>query len=238
MSSDKNRNSFNDAKYSIGRAKKRKRGFQGRPRYSSDNDDPFPRPSSASSSKISDDEYLETDEQGYMLFDLRILFQTLESNLSCNRCSGAIRIREVRIHGLGGSYEIQCRNCPFSSKFNNCRMIGKKNNVFELNRRSILASRCVGQGSVGLVQVAANIAAITFSEGQRGILEVMKELSIEPRRHALAAAKLQDLNRITAANRRAQQRTKEARVAPRQLHMNQQEEAVDTEGTSYERGAF
>ncbi|GFV87073.1 uncharacterized protein TNCV_5112911 [Trichonephila clavipes] len=41
---------------------------------------------------------------------------------------------------------MRCKNCGSVCTFSSCENTGNKNNAPEINRRSILAMRCIGQG--------------------------------------------------------------------------------------------
>jgi hypothetical protein len=62
-----------------------------------------------------------------------------------------VEIVETIVHGLGSSFKIVClSNCGKIGTFNSCPMIGPKKNVYEVNRRAVLAMRFLGQGQSGL----------------------------------------------------------------------------------------
>ncbi|GFT48129.1 uncharacterized protein TNCV_1001211 [Trichonephila clavipes] len=48
--------------------------------------------------------------------------------------------------GLSSSFLLMCSNCKMQKKLNSCELIGAKKNIPEINRRSVLAMRCIGQG--------------------------------------------------------------------------------------------
>ncbi|GFX53583.1 hypothetical protein TNCV_2326981 [Trichonephila clavipes] len=52
--------------------------------------------------------------------------------------------------GLSSSFLLMCSNCKMQKKLNSCELIGAKKNIPEINRRSVLTMRCIGQGLSGL----------------------------------------------------------------------------------------
>ncbi|GFX77797.1 uncharacterized protein TNCV_1107141 [Trichonephila clavipes] len=63
----------------------------------------------------------------------------------CLKCHKPLTINEKSSRGLCSNFEIRCKNweCLY---FSSCENTGNKNNAPEINRRSILAMRCIGQG--------------------------------------------------------------------------------------------
>lgn len=85
------------------------------------------------------------DFEGFRIFDIRLLFQSVEKFLNC-KCGGSINFFEQSLSGLAGTYIIVCNECKSENKFSSSRKIGINNNVFEVNRRSVLAMRMTGGG--------------------------------------------------------------------------------------------
>lgn len=132
-------------KGSHGRSKKRAKIFQ---RTATTNDE-APNTLTASNTKITGD-YIASESAGYRLFHLETLFHALRDNLGCKTCGGSIALSEVSLRGLGGTYSISCENCMQLKTFKSSPTIDNTKSVFEINRRAILAMRCIGQGLEGL----------------------------------------------------------------------------------------
>lgn len=87
---------------------------------------------------------------GYRLIDINLLFESLTNFLRCARCSGKFRIYEEQVRGLGSNFKFVCYTCNDIGSRTSCKMIGKKRNLYEINRRSALAMRMIGLGQAGL----------------------------------------------------------------------------------------
>lgn len=94
----------------------------------------------------SDDSYLSSECQEYRVVDISLLFNKLESVLCCNKCFNDVKIKEKSHMGLSSTFIISCKNCGEIMSMKSSKMIGEKMNVPEINRRSVLAMRCIGQG--------------------------------------------------------------------------------------------
>lgn len=132
-------------KRSHGRPAKRAKTFH-RPATA---DNEVPNTSTACDEKITGD-YIASQSAGYRLFHLETLFRSLRENLCCKTCSGSITMSEVSLRGLGGTYGISCENCVQLKTFKSGPKIDNAKSAFEINRRAILAMRCIGQGLEGL----------------------------------------------------------------------------------------
>ncbi|GFW71004.1 hypothetical protein TNCV_190951 [Trichonephila clavipes] len=69
----------------------------------------------------------------------------LSSNKKLIRVTGVLILDEKSTHGLCSNFEIRCKNCGSACTFSSCENTGNKNNAPEINRRSILAMRCIRQ---------------------------------------------------------------------------------------------
>lgn len=85
-------------------------------------------------------------------------------------------------------------------------------------------------------QIAANIAACTFNEGAAAYLLMMHALEIDVDNNCAAYCENQDRARIDVAEVRAQEATREGRIARRQQRSSLSDAATDEEGTSYGPG--
>ncbi|GFX92650.1 uncharacterized protein TNCV_4087551 [Trichonephila clavipes] len=83
----------------------------------------------------------------YRLIDISLFLGQLEKYVCCLECHGKIKINEKSSVGLSSSFLLMCSNCKMQKKkLNSCELIGAKKNIPEINRRSVLAMRCIGQG--------------------------------------------------------------------------------------------
>jgi hypothetical protein len=135
------RNIRSDRKRSVGRARKRAKifGSSVKPEKSS-------RSSLTPSDRKLSKDYNTSNFAGYRLFDIELLFKTLQMHLCCKECGGSIIMSEVSSKGLGGVYGISCENCIQLKTFTNSPIVQNNAQAYDINRRSILAMRCIGQG--------------------------------------------------------------------------------------------
>ncbi|GFV24981.1 uncharacterized protein TNCV_884471 [Trichonephila clavipes] len=84
--------------------------------------------------------------KGYRIFDFISTFSSILSVSCCLKCHKPLTINEKSTRGLCSNFEIRCKNCGSVCTFSSCENTGNKNNALEINRRSILAMRCIGQG--------------------------------------------------------------------------------------------
>lgn len=87
---------------------------------------------------------------GYRLIDLTLFFSKLEKLVCCRKCHGTIKLREKSTIGLSSTFLLLCDGCEGQDKINSCELIGEKKNIPDINRRSVLAMRYLGQGLSGL----------------------------------------------------------------------------------------
>ncbi|XP_069694717.1 uncharacterized protein [Periplaneta americana] len=99
--------------------------------------------------KAEDANVNNTDDSVNLKFDVNIMFKEIEKCLRC-KCGSNIEMSVNRIVGLGCSVSIVCKKCLDIGSFENCRKLGKNNNVYSINRQAVYATRCIGQGLVGL----------------------------------------------------------------------------------------
>lgn len=104
---------------------------------------------SASAKKIREEDIPSSNFEGYRLFDLSLLFESLQETVCCTVCHGAVVFAEISLRGLGGKYEIRCNNCASKKTFHSSSTV-EDGRGYEINRRSALAMRCIGQGLAGL----------------------------------------------------------------------------------------
>ncbi|GFW29411.1 uncharacterized protein TNCV_743531 [Trichonephila clavipes] len=82
----------------------------------------------------------------YRIFDFISTFSSILSVSCCLKCHKPLTITEKSTRGLCSNFEIRCKNCGSVCTFSSCENTGNKNNAPEINRTSILAMRCIGQG--------------------------------------------------------------------------------------------
>ena len=101
---------------------------------------------STSAAKLINQDYPESNFKGYRIFDIEILSKILTDVTCCKLCGSDVVFKEVQRFGLGGDYTLNCQGCGFIQHFSNCSKIGRRNTGYEINQRSVLASRMVGNG--------------------------------------------------------------------------------------------
>ncbi|OXU19377.1 hypothetical protein TSAR_006865, partial [Trichomalopsis sarcophagae] len=124
---------------------------------------------SSSARTLSSLDYLEVDFEGYRIFYMRLLFTFLENNLMC-KCGD-------------GNYSITCDKCLHEKNFHNTKKIGKKSNIFEINRRSVLTMRLVGGGLEslrtfsGVMDFLPPIQNATFTKIRNVLFEIISRVA-------------------------------------------------------------
>ncbi|GFV59008.1 uncharacterized protein TNCV_261861 [Trichonephila clavipes] len=93
--------------------------------------------------------------KGYRIFDFISTFSSILSVSCCLKCHKPLTINEKSTRGLCSNFEIRYKNCGSVCTFSSCENTGNKNNAPEINRRSILAMRCIGQGLESLKSFCA-----------------------------------------------------------------------------------
>ncbi|GFT76469.1 uncharacterized protein TNCV_3022461 [Trichonephila clavipes] len=106
--------------------------------------------------------------------------------ISCGlKCHKPLTINEKSTHGLCSNFEIRCKNCGSVCTFSSCENTGNKNNAPEINRRSILAMRCIGQGLESLKTFCAvmslpnTVEQKSYDVINNKLSRVMKEVAEE-----------------------------------------------------------
>ncbi|GFW06193.1 uncharacterized protein TNCV_36691 [Trichonephila clavipes] len=110
---------------------------------------------SASGKKIQlqdvDSSFIEHDDgfDGYRVFDKTIIYK--HSKLCfLQKCGGDIKLSEKCVRGLSSVFSIECKNCKELCSFRNSKMLGKRKNIPEINRRFVYAMRTIGQGHAAM----------------------------------------------------------------------------------------
>ncbi|GFU99515.1 uncharacterized protein TNCV_729561 [Trichonephila clavipes] len=66
------------------------------------------------------------------------------------KCGGDIKLSEKCVRGLSSVFSIECKNCKDLCSFRNSKMLGKRKNIPEINRRFVYAMRTIGQGHAAM----------------------------------------------------------------------------------------
>ncbi|GFX93325.1 uncharacterized protein TNCV_151311 [Trichonephila clavipes] len=92
----------------------------------------------------------KTDKLRNRVFDKTILFTNIQNFASCKKCGGDIKLSEKCVRGLSSVFSIECKNCKDLCSFRNSKMLGKRKNIPEINRRFVYAMRTIGQGHTAM----------------------------------------------------------------------------------------
>lgn len=122
-------------------------------------------------------EKVSSNFTGYRLFDLNLLLTSICSKLSCSFCHGNIQIIEFSNHGLSSHFHVNCDSCGTIQKFHSCERIGQKKNIPEVNRRSVLAMRCIGQGLTSL-QTFCTLMSLPNPVDQKSYNKINKNIAL------------------------------------------------------------
>ncbi|GFW82246.1 uncharacterized protein TNCV_3817271 [Trichonephila clavipes] len=89
--------------------------------------------------------FIEHDDgfDGYRVFDKTIMFLQTFKTLLLAKC-GDIKLSEKCVRGLSNVFSIECKNCKDLCSFRNSKMLGKRKNIPEINRRFVYAMRTIG----------------------------------------------------------------------------------------------
>ncbi|GFU47461.1 uncharacterized protein TNCV_2693321 [Trichonephila clavipes] len=96
--------------------------------------------------------FIEHDDcfDGYRVFDKTIMFTNIQNFASCKKCCRDIKLSEKCVRGLSSVFSIECKNCKDLCSFRNSKMLGKRKNIPEINRRFVYAMRTIGQGHAAM----------------------------------------------------------------------------------------
>ncbi|GFW69044.1 uncharacterized protein TNCV_2919421 [Trichonephila clavipes] len=95
--------------------------------------------------------FIEQDDgfDGYRVFDKTIIFTNIQ-NFACKKCGGDIKLSEKCVRGLSSVFLIECKNCKDLCSCRNSKMLNKRKNIPEINRRFVYAMRTIGQGHAAM----------------------------------------------------------------------------------------
>ncbi|GFW02746.1 uncharacterized protein TNCV_5028281 [Trichonephila clavipes] len=96
--------------------------------------------------------FIEHDDcfDGYRVFDKTIMFTNIQNFASVKKCGRDIKLSEKCVRGLSSVFSIECKNCKDLCSFRNSKMLGKRKNTPEINRRFVYAMRTIGQGHAAM----------------------------------------------------------------------------------------
>ena len=113
--------------------------------------------SSSSESDISSNEE-NTDLPQYWIVDILNIVAAFQKACVCTKCHGNIELLEIEScwTGLGTKISIWCINsqCSMNESFYSTN---KTNRVFDVNKKSVLASRIIGKGHAGLSKFCSTL---------------------------------------------------------------------------------
>ncbi|GFX05577.1 uncharacterized protein TNCV_3434811 [Trichonephila clavipes] len=67
------------------------------------------------------------------------------------KCGPDIKLSEKCVRGLSSVFSIECKNCKDLCSFRNSKMLGKRKNIPEINRRFVYAMRAIGQVHAAMI---------------------------------------------------------------------------------------
>ena len=111
-------------------------------------------PLSASDTDISSDKEESFDAPQYCIVDINNIINTLQNVCVCIKCHNHLElVALVNFRaGLGTKFSLRClnANCDIEESFYST---DKTNTVYDVNKKSVLASRVIGKGSTGLLKL-------------------------------------------------------------------------------------
>ena len=113
-------------------------------------------PSSSSDSDISSDEKESFDAAQYWIVDINNIVNALQNVYVCIKCHKNLELVELVNFraGLGTKFSLRCLNlnCDIEESFYSTV---KTNRVYDVNIKSVLASRVIGKGRTGLLKLCS-----------------------------------------------------------------------------------
>ena len=83
---------------------------------------------------------------GYSIIDRSLLFTDFEQWLCCIVCHSKVSITTEVVCGLHEKVSVCCDSCGVVCVTRNSKMVGKRKNASDVNRRFTLAMRSIGKG--------------------------------------------------------------------------------------------
>ncbi|GFQ79286.1 hypothetical protein TNCT_254061 [Trichonephila clavata] len=74
---------------------------------------------------------------GYRVFDKSIMFTNIQNFASCEKSGGDIILTEKCIRGLCSAFYIECKICSELCSLRNSKILDKRKNMPEINRRFV-----------------------------------------------------------------------------------------------------
>ena len=99
-------------------------------------------------------QYIDSSPIQNRIFDISLLLPGLQEFLACKACGEDVRFDEIDIRGFGSKLSITCTSCNRVAFIDSSRKVGKQNNAYEINKRSVFALRLLGHGHAGLVTLS------------------------------------------------------------------------------------
>ncbi|GFY25945.1 uncharacterized protein TNCV_1916951 [Trichonephila clavipes] len=76
--------------------------------------------------------------------------QTFKTLLLAKNVVVILNYQKKCVRGLSSVFSIECKNCKDLCSFRNSKMLGKRKNIPEINRRFVYALRTIGQGHAAM----------------------------------------------------------------------------------------
>ncbi len=116
---------------------------------------------------------------------------------------------------------------------------GLSQNAVE-NVNSVVWGRCPKEIFVGTVavQLAIDSAVSQYNDGTVSVARVLQKLGIATGKHAMKYLVAKDKKRIRLAEKRSLEAHKDSRQAKRQMRLAGENLHIQSEGITYEAGAF
>ncbi|GBN50487.1 hypothetical protein AVEN_176433-1 [Araneus ventricosus] len=171
----------------------------------------------------------------------------------------------IWMHFLSTDADPQHHFCPTGEKFKHKSSVPKAvmdtiKPIFKDLSNSALLKRCLGgktqntnkslnslvwnfcskntNSSKKIAQIASNLACISYNRGEKGILNVLKELELDTGEQLVKDSLLRDKERIKLSERCCQKTTLEARKAKNRPKTAEKKTVLKSEGKIYSSAAF
>ena len=113
-----------------------------------------------------------------------------------------------------------------------------QNNNESLNSKILKICPKTGFAGRRIVNIAVNDAIMTFNDGMKARIKVLKKLGIVPGENCHMVMKEFDEKRVRSANKRTAESTKEARRCRKRLRLEEEAKKTNEEGPVYGAGEF
>lgn len=160
---------------------------------------------SASKSKLSGSSFVQPQTEtlkeddnnatGYRLIDLDILSQIVVQYMRCPECHSELHLFEQvsKRWGFASILQLKCDNCPFTDCFSTSselKVAGKGRNPFEVNRRTAMAFREIGNGHGDMTRFCAvmNMPPPTDEKSLKSHIEVLQDTYVAEAESSMSKA--------------------------------------------------